>query len=61
MWLMHPSSLPTVRLSLYCGNVIIEGRYSDTEKLYDAEQASMDGETCFRSSRRPIADHAFFP
>ncbi|ORY69126.1 argininosuccinate synthetase [Leucosporidium creatinivorum] len=31
-----------VRLSLYCGNVIIEGRYSDTEKLYDAEQASMD-------------------
>lgn len=31
-----------VRMSLLCGNVIIEGRYSDTEKLYDAEQVSMD-------------------
>lgn len=31
-----------VRLSLYCGNVTIEGRSSDTEKLYDAEQSSMD-------------------
>ena len=31
-----------VRLSLYCGNVTIEGRFSETEKLYDAEQSSMD-------------------
>jgi len=31
----------TVRLKLYKGNVIVEGRYSD-ETLYDAKQASMD-------------------
>ena len=42
----HPSTLTAsyaVRLALFCGNVIIEGRSSDTEKLYDAAQASMDG------------------
>ncbi|KAB5592424.1 Argininosuccinate synthase [Ceratobasidium theobromae] len=31
----------TVRLKLYKGNVIVEGRYSD-EALYDARQSSMD-------------------
>ncbi|KAG9128257.1 argininosuccinate synthetase [Ceratobasidium sp. 392] len=31
----------TVRLKLYKGNVIVEGRYSD-EGLYDARQSSMD-------------------
>ncbi|SCV70530.1 BQ2448_1924 [Microbotryum intermedium] len=31
-----------VRLSLIQGNVIIEGRKSDTEALYDAKQSSMD-------------------
>jgi len=32
----------TTRLALYKGNTIVEGRYSDTEKLYDQELASMD-------------------
>lgn len=31
-----------VRLKLYKGNVIIEGRKSDTVKLYDMEESSMD-------------------
>ncbi|KAM0786606.1 argininosuccinate synthetase [Microbotryomycetes sp. NB124-2] len=31
-----------VRLSLFCGNVTIEGRSSETEHLYDADQSSMD-------------------
>jgi len=31
-----------VKLKLYKGNVIVEGRKSDTEKLYDEEQSSMD-------------------
>ncbi|KAJ1962681.1 argininosuccinate synthetase [Dispira parvispora] len=31
-----------VRLKLYKGNVIVEGRFSDTEKLYDMEESSMD-------------------
>ncbi|KAM0755758.1 argininosuccinate synthetase [Meredithblackwellia eburnea MCA 4105] len=31
-----------VRLALFCGNVIVEGRVSDTEALYDAKQSSMD-------------------
>ena len=36
-----------VRLRLYKGNCIILGRYSETEKLYDAVQASMDELTDF--------------
>ncbi|GBB91290.1 hypothetical protein RclHR1_18490003 [Rhizophagus clarus] len=31
-----------VKLKLYKGSVIIEGRKSDTEKLYDMEESSMD-------------------
>ncbi|CAG8842034.1 42961_t:CDS:2, partial [Gigaspora margarita] len=31
-----------VKLKLYKGNVIIEGRKSDTEKLYDMDESSMD-------------------
>jgi len=31
-----------VKLKLYKGNVIVEGRKSDTEKLYDMEESSMD-------------------
>jgi argininosuccinate synthase len=31
-----------VRLTLYKGNVIVRGRSSETEKLYSAEDASMD-------------------
>ncbi|KAJ1970497.1 argininosuccinate synthetase [Dimargaris xerosporica] len=31
-----------VRLKLFKGNVIVEGRYSETEKLYDMEESSMD-------------------
>ncbi|RIA92452.1 argininosuccinate synthase [Glomus cerebriforme] len=31
-----------VRLKLYKGNVIVEGRKSDSEKLYDMEESSMD-------------------
>ncbi|KAJ1654617.1 argininosuccinate synthetase [Dispira simplex] len=31
-----------VRLKLYKGNVIVEGRFSETEKLYDMEESSMD-------------------
>lgn len=31
-----------VRMSLFCGNVIIEGRVSPTSYLYDAKQSSMD-------------------
>ncbi|CAG8618194.1 6645_t:CDS:2 [Ambispora leptoticha] len=31
-----------VKLKLYKGNVIIEGRKSDTSKLYDMEESSMD-------------------
>ncbi|KAL8290476.1 hypothetical protein RQP46_002734 [Phenoliferia psychrophenolica] len=31
-----------VRLALFCGNVIVEGRVSETEALYDAQQSSMD-------------------
>jgi len=31
-----------VRLKLYKGNVIVEGRKSDTVKLYDMEESSMD-------------------
>ncbi|KAG0229265.1 argininosuccinate synthetase [Actinomortierella wolfii] len=31
-----------VRLKLYKGNVIVEGRSSSTEKLYDMEESSMD-------------------
>jgi argininosuccinate synthase len=31
-----------VRLKLYKGNVIVVGRSSQTEKLYDAEESSMD-------------------
>lgn len=37
----------TVRLSLYKGNVIVLGRYSNTEKLYDATESSMDELTGF--------------
>lgn len=32
------------------GNVIVEGRKSDTEALYDAEQVSMDSVTNFDPS-----------
>ncbi|EDO17407.1 hypothetical protein Kpol_1037p3 [Vanderwaltozyma polyspora DSM 70294] len=32
----------TVRLCLYKGNVIVLGRYSETENLYDATESSMD-------------------
>ncbi|OMJ13351.1 Argininosuccinate synthase [Smittium culicis] len=32
----------TVRLKLYKGNVIVIGRWSDSEKLYDMEESSMD-------------------
>ncbi|KXN70730.1 argininosuccinate synthase [Conidiobolus coronatus NRRL 28638] len=32
----------TVRMKLYKGNVIIEGRFSDVTKLYDQEESSMD-------------------
>lgn len=42
-----------VRMSLLCGNVIIEGRYSDTEKLYDAEQVSMDSVQDFEKADFP--------
>ncbi|CAG8675149.1 8322_t:CDS:2, partial [Dentiscutata erythropus] len=31
-----------VKLKLYKGNVIVEGRKSDTEKLYDMDESSMD-------------------
>jgi len=31
-----------IKLKLYKGSVIIEGRKSDTEKLYDMEESSMD-------------------
>ena len=31
-----------VKLKLYKGNVIVEGRKSDTERLYDMEESSMD-------------------
>merc|ERR1711939_1280101 len=31
-----------VRLALLCGNVIVEGRSSESEELYDAKQSSMD-------------------
>ncbi|KAF9163864.1 argininosuccinate synthetase [Actinomortierella ambigua] len=31
-----------VRLKLYKGNVVVEGRSSSTEKLYDMEESSMD-------------------
>ncbi|KAJ1978876.1 argininosuccinate synthetase [Dimargaris cristalligena] len=31
-----------VRLKLYKGMVIVEGRFSETEKLYDMEESSMD-------------------
>jgi argininosuccinate synthase len=31
-----------VRMKLYKGNCIVVGRSSETEKLYDAEQSSMD-------------------
>ncbi|KTA96089.1 Argininosuccinate synthase [Nakaseomyces glabratus] len=37
----------TVRLSLYKGNVIVLGRYSNTESLYDATESSMDELTGF--------------
>lgn len=37
----------TVRLRLYKGNVIVLGRYSETEKLYDATESSMDELTGF--------------
>lgn len=37
----------TVRLSLYKGNVFVLGRYSNTEKLYDATESSMDELTGF--------------
>ncbi|KAI5476413.1 hypothetical protein MNV49_007791 [Pseudohyphozyma bogoriensis] len=36
-----------VRLALFCGNVIVEGRMSESEALYDAEQVSMDSVTDF--------------
>ena len=39
-----------VRLALVMGNVIVEGRKSDTEALYDAEQVSMDSVTNFDPS-----------
>ncbi|NXD32531.1 ASSY synthase, partial [Spelaeornis formosus] len=39
-----------VRLSLILGNVIVEGRMSETEALYDAEQVSMDSVTNFDPS-----------
>ncbi|KAJ1914713.1 argininosuccinate synthetase [Tieghemiomyces parasiticus] len=31
-----------VRLKLYKGNAVVEGRFSETEKLYDMEESSMD-------------------
>lgn len=37
----------TVRVRLYKGNVIILGRYSETEHLYDATESSMDELTGF--------------
>jgi len=37
----------SVRLSLYKGNVFVLGRYSNTEKLYDATESSMDELTGF--------------
>lgn len=37
-----------VRVALYKGNVVILGRYSDTEKLYDATESSMDELTGFQ-------------
>ncbi|CCF57094.1 hypothetical protein KAFR_0C00990 [Kazachstania africana CBS 2517] len=37
----------TVRLSLYKGNVIVLGRFSNTENLYDATESSMDELTGF--------------
>ncbi|KAK5779375.1 argininosuccinate synthase PWA37_004251 [Arxiozyma heterogenica] len=37
----------TVRVRLYKGNVIILGRYSETENLYDATESSMDELTGF--------------
>ncbi|GAA6059893.1 hypothetical protein JCM10212_005276 [Sporobolomyces blumeae] len=39
-----------VRLALIMGNVIVEGRKSDSEALYDAEQVSMDSVTNFDPS-----------
>ncbi|KAG0659800.1 argininosuccinate synthetase [Rhodotorula mucilaginosa] len=39
-----------VRLALILGNVIVEGRMSETEALYDAEQVSMDSVTNFDPS-----------
>lgn len=40
----------TVRLHLYRGNVIVLGRSSKTEKLYDATESSMDELTGFEPS-----------
>ncbi|KAG0682750.1 argininosuccinate synthetase [Kluyveromyces marxianus] len=37
----------TVRLSLYKGNIIVLGRYSTTENLYNADESSMDMLTGF--------------
>ncbi|CAN3358032.1 argininosuccinate synthase [Diutina catenulata] len=44
-----------VRAACYKGNVIIQGRYSDSEKLYDATEASMDELTGFS----PISSSGF--
>lgn len=47
----------TTRLALYKGNTIVEGRYSDTEKLYDQELASMDDVRLFS---RLLTEFPFF-
>ena len=44
----------TVRLRLYKGNIIVLGRFSATENLYDADESSMDILTCLLYTSRCV-------